>query len=68
MTFSTFQPNHYAIPYIRADQGVLDPLSHEKIGHIPKSRENFSIFPFPNFPPLHPVEFYFFDGDPSLKK
>ena len=38
--------------------GYWIPFSCEKIGHILKSRENFSIFPIMNFHPRHPVEYF----------
>ena len=48
--------------------GYWIPLSREKIGHIPESRENFSIFPITNFPPRNPAEYLVFDWVPSLKQ
>ena len=40
--------------------GVLDPDFLWKMGHILKSSKKLSIFPIPNFPPSHSVEFFVF--------
>ena len=40
--------------------GYWIPISREKIGHIPESRENFLIFPITNFPPRIPAEYLVF--------
>ena len=34
----------------------------KKAAIFPKSREKFSIFPIPNFPPRHPVEYFVFES------
>ena len=43
-------------------EGYWIPISREEIGYIPKSRENFSIFPIPNVPLRHPVKYLVLDG------
>ena len=48
-------------------EGYWIPISREEIGYIPKSRENFSIFPIPNVPLRHPVKYLVLDGQPFLK-
>ena len=41
--------------------GYRIPISREKTGHIPGSRENVSIFPIKNIPPRNPAEYLVFD-------
>ena len=48
--------------------GYWIPISHEKISHIPKSREKDLIFPIPNVPPRHSFEYFVFDREPPLKQ
>ena len=49
-------------------RGYWIPISREKFCHIPKSSEKLSIFLIPNFPPCHPVEYFFLDWKVSLKQ
>ena len=48
--------------------GYRIPISREKTGHIPGSRENVSIFPIKNIPPRNPAEYLVFDWKPSPKQ
>ena len=48
--------------------GYWIPISREKIGHIPKSREKFSVFPIPNSSPRYFVEYFVLDWETSLRR
>ena len=54
-------------PLERPTWGVLDPDFQWKILPYPEILWKTLDFPIPNFPPCHPVEYFVFDWEPSLK-